>query len=350
MVWGSPGLKGRAYLPGRLLNDQSPLGLNVMTIRWRSISRLSGELLICATVWAIRLHPPGRPDDLVYEEIETPSPGAGEVLVRVHAAAITRDELNWPVDRLPAVPSYELSGVVVGLGPAVVGFEVGDSVFGLTGFERDGAAAEQVTVPAHLLASKPNTLTHVEAAALPLAGLSAWQGLFDHGHLEKGQRVLVHGGGGGVGSFAVQLARLHGAHVIATASGPRVRLARDLGADEVVDVGSADFTAIEPVSLVFDSVGADRLVRSASVVHPGGRIVSVAERPRPDFGSDRGVATTFFIVEPNAGQLRQLGRLADDGSIRVLVDSTFQLHRARDAFERLRGGGTEGKVVFVIGD
>jgi NADPH:quinone reductase-like Zn-dependent oxidoreductase len=271
-------------------------------------------------------------------------------LVRVHAAALTRDELNWPVDRLPAIPSYELSGVVVEVGPDADGLEVGRAVYGLTGFERDGVAAERAAVPAERLASKPETLTHVEVAAIPLAGLSAMQGLFDHGQLEETQRVLIHGGGGGVGAFAVQLARLHGAHVIATASGSRAEAARDLGAHEVIDSGSGDLTEIDPVSLVFDTVGGDRLVRSVSVVKPGGRIVSVAERPPADLGQEQGIEASFFIVEPNAGQLVELSRLADRGDLRVLIDRTFPLHRAREAFERLHSRETTGKVVLTISE
>jgi NADPH:quinone reductase-like Zn-dependent oxidoreductase len=155
---------------------------------------------------AVRLRTPEGAAGLVLEELDTPAPGAGEVLVRVHAAAITRNELDWPVDRLPATPSYELSGVVAALGPDVDGFQVGEAVYALTGFDRDGAAADYAVVPGAFLAPKPGTLGHVVSAAIPLAALSAWQGLFDHGRLAGGQRVLVHGAAGGVGGFAVQLA------------------------------------------------------------------------------------------------------------------------------------------------
>jgi NADPH:quinone reductase-like Zn-dependent oxidoreductase len=295
-------------------------------------------------MWAVRLHPPGGPENLVYEEIETPSPGAGEVLVGVHAAALTRDELTWPTDRLPAIPSYELSGVVVELGPETTGLSEGEAVYGLTGFERDGVAAQFAAVPADRLAPKPEKLTHIEAAAIPLAGLSAMQGLFDHGRLDAGQRVLIHGGGGGVGAFAVQLARLHGAQVIATATGSRVATARDLGADEVVD--PADLTGIKPVHLVFDTVGGDRLVRSAQVVEAGGRIVSIAEEPPADIG----VEASFFVVEPKRGQLVELARRADQGELRVLIDSTFPLEQATEAFTRLHSGETKGKVALAVNE
>src|ERR671930_731018 len=158
------------------------------------------------SVRAIRLHEPGGLDGLRVEEISIPEPRAGEAIVRVHAAAITRDELEWPVDRLPAIPSYEMSGVVEALGSDVADLTLGHAVYALTPFDRDGAAAEYVAVPADVLAPKPRTLDHVESAAIPLAALSAWQGLFDHGHLEEGQRVLIHGAAGGGGDLAAPLA------------------------------------------------------------------------------------------------------------------------------------------------
>src|SRR5438477_5894794 len=154
---------------------------------------------------AVRLHPPGGIDALSVDDVEVPRPGPGEALLRVHAAAITRDELDWPVDRLPAIPSYEVSGVVEAVAAGVEEVTEGDAVYALTPFDRDGAAAEYAVVPAALLGPTPNTLDHVESAAIPLAALSAWQGLFDQGGLHEGERVLIHGASGGVGHFAAQL-------------------------------------------------------------------------------------------------------------------------------------------------
>ena len=299
---------------------------------------------------AVRLIAPHGVQGVVVEEVGRPSPGAGEALVLVRAAALTRDELNWPEDRLPAIPSYEVSGNIAELGPGVTGFEVGDVVYGLTGFDRDGVAAEFAAVPVDRLAGKPLSLSHVEASSIPLPGLSALQGLFDHGRLDAGGRVLIHGGGGGVGAFAVQLAKIRGAYVIATATGSRVDAAAQLGADEVIDHQTSDFTEIGPVDVVFDTVGGQRLVRAPAVVVPGGRIVSVAERPPPGLGEEEGVESVFFIVEPNADQLAQLSRLADAGDLRVLVDTTFPLDRAQDAFDRLQSGNAVGKVVLTVHD
>ena len=240
---------------------------------------------------AARLHD----DGLKVEEIETPSPGPGEVLVRVHAAAITRGELEWPVDRLPAIPSYELSGVVV---------DGGEEVYALTPFDRDGVAAEYAVVPADVLAPKPSRLGHVEAAALPMGGLTAWQALFVHGRLARGERVLVTGASGGVGHIAVQLARHAGA--------------------TVVDSGPAD--------LVFDTRGGE--------LPPGRRLVTIAEEIP---------GATYFVVEPDHGQLLELGTLVDAGELRAEVDSVFPLAEAPSAFERVASRGKRGKVVLEVG-
>jgi NADPH:quinone reductase-like Zn-dependent oxidoreductase len=242
-------------------------------------------------VLAVRLHD----DGLKVEEIETPSPGPGEVLVRVQAAAITRDELEWPVDRLPAIPSYELSGVVV---------DSGEEAYALTPFDRDGVAAEYAVIPADVLAPKSSRLSHVEAAALPMGGLTAWQALFVHGRLTRGERVLITGSSGGVGHIAVQLARHAGA--------------------TVVDSG--------PVDLVFDTRGGE--------VPAGERVVTIAaEMP----------GATYFVVEPDHEQLLELTALADAGELRTEVDSVFPLTEARAAFERLAARGKRGKVVLKVG-
>lgn len=304
-------------------------------------------LAVSGTMQAVRLHAPGGIKSLRLDTIGIPHPQAGEALIRVHAAAITRDEVDWPTDRLPAIPSYEVSGVVVAVAPGVTSVEVGDAVYALTGFDRDGAAAEYAVVPADIVAPKPRALTDMESAALPLAGLSAWQGLFDHGALQPGQRVLIHGAAGGVGHLAVQLAHRHGAYVIGTASTAGVAVARSFGADEVLDTGTACATTLPPVDLVFDTVGGDRLARSAAVIHPGGRLVSIAEAvPEPPAGS--GILTSYFVVSPNREQLVELARIADEDGLRVDIDSTFTLAEARTAFARTMATGKHGKVVFRI--
>jgi NADPH:quinone reductase-like Zn-dependent oxidoreductase len=274
-----------------------------------------------------------------------PAPGPGEVLVEVRAASITRGELSWPADRLPAIPSYEVSGVVAALGPDVTSRAVGDEVFGLTPFDHDGVATEFATVPADALAPKPRALGHVDSAALPMPGLTAWQGLFTHAALAAGERVLIHGAAGGVGHIATQLAVSRGAVVVATARGDGVDIARTLGAAEVIDTSeTSDLAgATAPVDLVFDTVGGDLLAASPAVLAPGGRLIAVAEEP-PD-----GVEGTFFIVDPDADQLVALARLADEGVLTLAIDTTYPLADAVAAFERLEGSNKRGKVVLEVG-
>jgi NADPH:quinone reductase-like Zn-dependent oxidoreductase len=300
---------------------------------------------------AVRLHPPGGPSGLVYERIPTPQPGEGEVLVRVHAAAITRDELDWPTDRLPAIPSYEFSGVVGAIGPRVEDVEIGQPVYALGGFDRDGAAADYTVVSSEFVAPKPRTLDHVESAALPLAALSAWQGLFDHGRLSAGQRVLIHGAAGGVGHLAVQLAHHRGAYVIGTASAGNVETARRFGADEVVDHTTTRFEeVVEPVDLVFDTVGGDRLARSLSVLRRGGRLVSVAAEPPQGAGAVRGIDALYFVVKPNRKELAEITRLVENGALRPAVAEVLPLAEARQAFERSLVTHGAGKIVLRVAD
>jgi NADPH:quinone reductase-like Zn-dependent oxidoreductase len=295
---------------------------------------------------AVRLHAPGL-DGLVIEEVDSPRLQPGEALVEVHAAAITRDELEWPVDRLPAIPSYELSGVVADVAPDVQGVAAGDPVYALTPFDRDGVAAAYTAVPASLLAPKPSTLDHVSSAAIPLAALSAWQGLFEHGRLEEGQRVLVHGAAGGVGHFATQLARAHGAHVIGTAFADSLETVRELGAHEALDGKAPLEEAVAPVDLVFDTVGGELLARSPALVRPGGRLVSLVEEPP---SSDE-IDTSYFIVEPSREQLVEIARLVEDGAVRPAIDSVYPLAEAPAAFARSLARGKRGKVVIrVAGD
>jgi NADPH:quinone reductase-like Zn-dependent oxidoreductase len=297
------------------------------------------------TMRAVVLRAAGGPEQLVYGEVPAPAPDRGEALVRVHAAALTREELEWPVDRLPAIPSYELSGVVAALGPGVEGVTVGDEVFAMTAFDHDGVAADYVAIPTELLAPKPRALTHAEAAAVPLAALSAWQGLFDHGRLAQGERVLIHGATGGVGKFATPLASRQGAHVIATASNYGVERARELGADIVIDHTAGPWDAgIELVDLVFDTAGGERLARSPGVLREGGRLVTVAEEPP----QAPGVSSVYFVVEPNRRQLEQIAELLDGGWPPPAIDSVFTLEEAASAFQRSMATDKRAKVVLQV--
>jgi NADPH:quinone reductase-like Zn-dependent oxidoreductase len=288
----------------------------------------------------VRLRAPGGPEQLTVEEVDRPRPAPEEALVRVHAAAITRDELDWPLDRLPAIPSYELSGVVEEVGPGVAGLAAGDEVFALTPFDRDGVAADYTALPGELLVARPRALGHAESAAIPLPALTAWQGLFDHGRLGAGERVLIHGAAGGVGAFAVQLARAGGAHVIGIASAANLGSVRELGAHEAVDAATHFEDAVEAVDVVFDTAGGERVRRSRVLLGAGGRLVSVAEEP-PEGG-------VYFVVEPNRDQLIALARQVDAGTLRPPPVEIFPLTSAREAFARSLEPRRRGKVVLAV--
>lgn len=300
---------------------------------------------------AVRLHTANEPAGLVCEQVETPQPKEGEVLVRVYAAAITRDELDWTLNRLPAIPSYEFSGVVSRIGRNVGDIAVGEEVYALSAFDRDGAAADYIVVQEEFLAPKPKTLDHVQSASVPLAALTAWQGLFEHGQLAKGQRVLIHGATGGVGNFAVQLARQRGAYVIGTVSTMNLAAARKLGVDPVIDHTATPFEdVVRDVDLVFDTVGGDRLERSPSVIRQGGKLISVASEPPKEIANALGIQALYFVVSPNREQLVEIAKLVDRGVLRPAIDEVFPLSKAREAFERSLTHHGAGKIVLRIAD
>jgi NADPH:quinone reductase-like Zn-dependent oxidoreductase len=224
-------------------------------------------------------------------------------------------------------------------------------VYGLIDFRRDGADAEYVAVHAAGLAPKPATLTHEQAAAVPLSALTAWQALFDHGDLQSGERELIHGGAGGVGSFAVQLARWRGAHVAATASARDAELVRELGADEVIDYRAERFEdAVDVRDLVFDTVGGETWERSWNVLRPGGRLVSIAV-PRPPKREPRdGRRAIWFVVEPNREQLIDIGNLIDGGRLRPIVSAVLPLAEGRAAYGAGHNGRGPGKTVLLVAE
>ena len=308
-------------------------------------------------MYTLRAHEQGGPGVLSYEEAPVPEPGIGDVLVRVHAASFTPTELTWPsswVDRLghdrpPVIPGHEVSGTVEALGFGTTGFAVGDAVYGLTDWYRDGAAAEYVAVEARNLAPKPTSLDHVQAAALPMPGLTAWQVLFVHGGLTGGQRVLILGAGGGVGTIAVQLARAAGAHVIASGRAWAQELVTELGADRFVDLDRERLEDVaEKVDLVVDLVGGEILQRSGAVVKEGGHVVSAVEDPQARLDEARRLRGAYFVVEPDRSQLEELARRADAGELRPVVGEVFDLPDGGKAFDAKAGGGVAGKVVLRI--
>ena len=308
---------------------------------------------------AIRLHARGGVEQLVYEDAPQPALQPGDALVRVYATGITRTELTWDETyrnpdgrpRIPSIPGHEMSGVIESVWPGIRDLGPGDAVFGLTDFPRNGAAAEYVAVRASNLALKPRSIDHVHSAAVTLSGLTAWQALFTHGGLERGQKVLIHGGAGGVGVFAVQLAKWKGAHVITTSSSSNLDFLRELGADEPIDYTKARFEdGLRDIDLVLDAVGGDTVERSWRVLRQGGVMISVAEPIPEEEPAKHGARGLFFIVEPNREQLEQMAQLIDKGLLKSFVAKVFPLARARDAFELGLQGHTRGKIVLQVND
>jgi NADPH:quinone reductase-like Zn-dependent oxidoreductase len=284
---------------------------------------------------------------------EMPYPHAAEndVIVRVHAAGFTPGELDWPAtwtdraghDRTPSIPGHEVSGVVAELGYGTTGLTVGQRVFGITDWARNGSLAEYVAVEARNLAPLSAHIDHTVAAALPISGLTAWQGLFEHAHLVAGQTVLVHGAAGAVGSIAVQLAREAGARVIGSGRTDHRETVLGLGADSFLDLRADRLEDVDEVDVVFDVIGGEILRRSAALVRPGGALITIAEPPQVQPEHGRAI---FFVVEPDRAGLVALERRLRDGRLRPIVGAICSLAEAPSAFDPARR--TPGKTIIAI--
>jgi NADPH:quinone reductase-like Zn-dependent oxidoreductase len=307
-----------------------------------------------AGMHALRAH--DRAAGLRYEQMPVPSPGIGDVLVRVAGASFTPTELDWPStwvdragrDRTPAVPGHEVSGTVTAVGYGTTGMAVGDEVFGLTDWYRDGSLAEYVAVEERNLARKPASIPILEAAAVPMVGLTAWQALFTHGGVRSGQTVVIAGAGGGVGSFAVQLARHAGARVIGIGRERDRELILDLGADQFVQADGSELGQISDADLVFDLVGGDLVKHYPSMVCRGAAIVSVVAPMGDGTGHETqdDIRTVFFVVEPNRAQLDELAARIGTGQLRAVVGQVADLADGPRAFAAKQAGGVPGKVVL----
>jgi NADPH:quinone reductase-like Zn-dependent oxidoreductase len=288
---------------------------------------------------------------LTLSELPYPHAAENDVVVRVHAAGFTRGELTWPAtwtdragrDRTPSVPGHELSGVVAELGYGTTGLTVGQRVFGLADWARDGSLAEYTAVEARNLAPLPADIGHTVAATLPISGLTAWQGLFDHGRLTAGQTVLIHGAAGGVGSLAVQLAREAGARVIATGRAGDRETALALGAETFVDLQGDRLEDTEKADVVFDVIGGDVLDRSAALVRPGGTLVTITAPATVT--PERGRAV-FFVVEPDRARLADLAQRVRDGRLKPIVGEVHPLAEVPAVFAP--GRRSHGKTVIRV--
>ncbi len=305
---------------------------------------------------AVRIHRFGGPDVLQIEDVPVPEPQDDEVVVRVHAASInpvdykTR-EGSYPAvkeDQLPVILGRDLSGTVELLGTRAHTLKKGDPIFAMLGRDR-GAYARYVLVKAVEMVAKPQRLEHVQAAAVPLAGMTAWQGLFEHGGLQAGQRVLIHGGAGGVGHFAVQFAKARGATVLTTVAGDDLGFARELGADQAIDYKSQRFEDLaRDIDVVLDLIGGETQDRSWSVLKPGGIIVSTLTKPDEAKARQHGARGTNFMAHTNAEQLAEIGRLIDEGKVRPFIAGVFPFDIVQAAQRRLEQGNVRGKIVLDL--
>jgi len=305
---------------------------------------------------AARIHKFGPPSVIVIEELPRPAPGNGEVLVRVAAAgvgnwdALIREQKTVVKTSLPLVLGAELSGVIEEVGPEVSAFRAGDEIYGVTNPDFCGAYTEYAIASAAMVARKPQGLSHVEAASAPVVAVTAWQMLFEYVQAKAGQTVLVHGGAGNVGAYAVQFASQMGLQVIATATSDDVEFVKRLGARSVVDYKTTRFDeVVRPVDVVIDTVGGDMRKRSFGIVKPGGILVSVVSEPMPERHQSNGVRAVFFLVEVTTARLDKITELFNRGKLVTRVGTILPLEQARTAHEMLGGAPHKGgKIVLNV--
>ena len=306
---------------------------------------------------AVRIHEYGGPEVLRFEEVPRPQPAAGELLIRVHAAGV--NPVDWKVREgylkdllpysLPFIPGWDVSGTIEATGSGVTRFQKGDEVYSRPDIARDGAYATYIVVRESEVALKPRSVDHVHAAAIPLAALTAWQALFDAAGLSAGQKVLIHAAAGGVGSFAVQLAKWKGAHVIGTASQRNQSLLRELGVDEPIDYQNTHFDdVVHDVDAVLDTVGGDTQHRSWRVLKKGGILVSILSPPSEEEAAKHGARTGYVFVQPNSVQLTEIAKLVDAGKVKPVVETILPLAEARKAQELSQTRHARGKIVLKV--
>src|SRR5438093_199167 len=308
---------------------------------------------------AVRMHNYGGPEVLLFEDAPRPTPGSGELLIRVHAASV--NAIDWKIRAgylkdvfpvpLPFIPGWDVSGVVETLGSGVTKFKKGDEVYARPDVARSGQGtyAEYVAVNETEAALKPRSVDHVHAAAIPVVGLTAWQALFDKAGLSQGQKILIHGAAGGVGSFAVQLAKWKGAHVIGTASGRNQAFLRESGVDEPIDYEINRFEeSVHDVDVVFDTLGGDTQNRSWKALKKGGILVSIVAPPSADEAAKHSVRSAFFSAHPSSSQLSEIAKLVDAGKLKSVVETVLPLSDARRAHELNETGHARGKTVLKV--
>ncbi|GAA5176108.1 NADP-dependent oxidoreductase [Niveibacterium umoris] len=302
------------------------------------------------------IHNYGGPEVLSVEQVPMPQPGPDDVLVRIHAASV--NPVDWKIREgylkavlphaMPLTLGWDFAGEIVALGAQVTGWQVGDAVYARPDIARNGSYAEYIAVRASEIARKPASLTWQQAAAVPLTALTAWQSLFDHAQLQAGERVLIHAGAGGVGNFAIQFAKQRGAHVITTTSTANIELVKSLGADEVIDYTQQDFASLRDLDVVFDTLGGEIQTGSLATLRKGGRIVTIVGAVEASLAAQHGVTPLFCFVQPSSTQLEQIAQLADNGKLRVVIDSVFALKDVAAAHARSESGRARGKIVIQV--
>ncbi|HET9161000.1 MAG TPA: NADP-dependent oxidoreductase [Caulobacteraceae bacterium] len=308
-----------------------------------------------AAMKAVRIHEFGGPEVIHLEDLPTPNIGPTDILVEVHAGSVN------PVDykirnggyvdekKLPITLGRDIAGEVGACGAQVTAFKKGDAVYAMLP-PQTGGFAECVSAPAEVCAKKPERLNWVQAAATPLAALTAWQGLFDHGRLNHGQRILVHGASGGVGHFAVQFAVCRGAHVIATCRSDDRDFVRQLGAEAVVDYQHEDFASVaHDIDLVFDLIGGETRERSWAVLREGGTLVSTVGEPDQARAAQKKARGVGYLAQPSGAQLTEIGRLIDEGHVRPYIDRVYPMAASAEAERHLENDHVRGKVVLAVG-
>ena len=306
---------------------------------------------------AIRIHAYGGPELMQLEDAPVPTCGAGDLLVRVVAAGI--NPIDWKIrsgamaaqipNSFPLTLGSDAAGIVTAVGGSVTGFELGDAVFFYAEFARGGTYAEYVAVDASQVAKKPRTVSFATAAALPMAGQAAWTALIETGRVERGMRVLVHGGAGALGMTAVQLAKEHGAHITATANGDDVALVRSLGADEVIDYRTQRFEQVaRDMDIVLDTLGGPTQESSWSTLRRGGLLVATTMPPPPERAAAAGVRAAFIFSSPRGAVLAQLAERVDDGRLRIVVGQEFALADAAQAHRMGEAGKAHGKMILHV--
>ncbi|MCC5668778.1 NADP-dependent oxidoreductase [Nostoc sp. CHAB 5784] len=306
---------------------------------------------------AIVINAYGNEDVLNYVDVERPEPKADEILVKVHVAAV--NPADWKIRdgmgerfgfKLPLILGGDIAGTIEAVGDGVEIFKKGDAVYGITVSSLSGGYAEYAVAKTDAIAPKPESITFEAAAAIPIAALTAWQAIFDLANLSSGQRILITGASGGVGSMAVQLAKAKGAIVIGTASGKNEQFVRDLGADEFVDYTQQPFEeVVKGVDVVFDTIGGDTSARAFQTLKKGGFLVSAPEPPSEEKARELGIQAAWVYCQPSAQQLAEINRLIEEGKLKVHIETVLPLTEVKKAHQLSQSGRTRGKIVLQVG-